>query len=411
VVALTFNGNPEPTLGVELELCLVDHETRELVSAAGAVLEDLAGGDPAGHPKAKHELFESTVEIITGICRTPAEARGDLEATLAQVRAAARARGLDLMSAGTHPFSRWRDQRVSPSTRYAELVEELQWTARRLAIFGAHFHVGVPTGEHAVAVANALRGHLPSFLALSASSPFWEGEDSGLASARTKVFESLPTAGLNPPLAGWDEFRQLMDTLVRAKCIRSVREIWWDVRPHPDFGTVELRMCDAPPTLFELTALAALAQALVAHLVQELDAGHPLAVPHEWTVRENKWLATRHGTAADLIADDSGRRRPLADLLEDLVGQVAPTAARLGATVELAGVGRMLDAGSSATRQRAVRAAGGSALDVVDHLVAELATDGPFAEPAAPRPAARQPATRRPATRQLDGHAEPAGDP
>jgi len=377
-VALTFAGNPRPSLGVELELCLVDHETRELVSAASAILDELSDGNPDGHPKAKHELFECTVEIITGICDNPTEARADLEATLAEVRAAAESRGLDLMSAGTHPFSRWRDQRVSPSKRYSELVDELQWTARRLAIFGAHFHVGVPSGEHAVAVANALRGHLPIFLALSASSPFWEGDDSGLASARSKVFESLPTAGLNPPLADWEEFRQLMDTLKRAECIRSVREIWWDVRPHPDFGTVELRMCDAPPTLTELMGIAALAQGVVAHLVSRIDAGDPPAAPSEWTVRENKWLATRHGTAADLIADPTGHRRPLAALVADVLELVSATADELDSSRELRSVEEILTTGSSSVRQRAVRQRGGSALDVVDHLVAELAHGRPL---------------------------------
>jgi carboxylate-amine ligase len=279
------------------------------------------------------------------------------------------------MSAGTHPFSRWRDQRVTPDPRYLELVDELQWTARRLAIFGAHFHVGVPNGERAVSIANALRTHLPVLLALSASSPYWEGEDSGLASARCKVFESLPTAGLNPPLDGWDEFEELMATFVRSGCIRSIREIWWDVRPHPDFGTVELRMCDAPPTLREVTALAALAQSLVVHLDDQLDHGEPLDRRNEWTVRENKWLAARHGVEARLITDPSGEREDLGTIVDALVADLAPTAAELGCADELAAVTEIVRVGPSYARQRAVRAAGGSAVDVVDHLVRELATD------------------------------------
>lgn len=372
---LTFNRSPRPTLGVELETCLVHADTGALASQASLLLDELAAGRPEGHPKAKHELFECTVEIITGICDTVGEARGDLTGTLAELRAVAAPRGLEIISSGTHPFARWREQQVSPDARYHELVAELQWTARRLAIFGAHFHVGVPSGHHAIVIANALRVHLPVFLALSASSPYWEGEDSGLASARSKVFESLPTAGLNPSLADWAEFEQLMDTLMRAECIRSIREIWWDVRPHPDFGTVELRMCDAPPTLTEVAALAALAQSLVAYLIGRIDRGEGIDIPHEWTVRENKWLAARHGIDAQLIVDSTGRRAPLADIAGELVTELTPTAEALGCAAELAGVRDILRHGPSSARQRAIRAAGGSPADVVAHLIHELATD------------------------------------
>jgi carboxylate-amine ligase len=376
-VPLTFAPNDRPTLGVELELCLVDRGTRELTSAASAVLADLAhpspdGEEPTPHPKAKHELFECTVEIITGVCATVAEARADLQTTLDELRAAADRRGLDVIGAGTHPFSRWRDQQVSPDDRYARLVDELQWTARRLAIFGAHFHVAVRSGERAIAIANALRTHLPVFLALSASSPYWEGEDSGLASARSKVFEGLPTAGLNPPIADWSEFESLIDTLVGAGCIRSIREIWWDVRPHPDFGTIELRMCDVPPTLTEAAGIAALAQSLVADLEVRVAHGEPLDRRNEWTVRENKWLAARHGIDTELIVDPSGTRRPVPDIVADLVDQLLPTAERLGCASELSSVLAICEQGPSYARQRAVRANGGSPADVVDHLVREL---------------------------------------
>jgi carboxylate-amine ligase len=380
-VPLSFAASERHTLGVELELCLVDAATRELSSAASVVLEDLAhevgtptDGLPEPHPKAKHELFECTIEIITGICETVEEARADLAATLADVRAAAQRRGLECISAGTHPFSTWRDQRLSPDERYIELVDELQWTARRLAIFGAHFHVGVASGDRAVAIANALRDHLPLLLALSASSPFWSGEDTGLASARSKVFETLPTAGLNPSFGGWSEFEELMDALIRARCIRTIREIWWDVRPHPDFGTVELRMCDAPPTLHEVAALAALAQCLVAHLDARFDRGTIPDTREEWLVRENKWLAARHGTDAELIVDRDGRRASVPAIVDELVAELEPAATELRCRSELLDVRSILERGASYSRQRAVRAAGGSATDVVDHLIRELAT-------------------------------------
>lgn len=374
---IDFARNERPTLGIELELTLVDNETRALASAATPLLDELAAGRPEGHPKAKHELFECTVEIITGICSTVPEARADLEATLTEVRAAANRRGLSVVSSGTHPFSSWRDQQVSPAERYHELIAELQWTARRLAIFGAHFHVAVGSGERAVAIANELRTYLPLLLALSASSPYWDGDDSGLASSRSKVFEGLPTAGLNPHLADWDEFQDLMGTLVQAECIRTIREIWWDIRPHPDFGTVELRMCDAPSTMTEVAALAALGQSLVCWIDEHLEEAPVIDRGREWTVRENKWLAARHGIDGHLIADAQGNRRPTVDLIDDLVTRLGPTANDLGCAAELEQVRTILEHGPGYRRQRAIRAAGGSPLDVVDALVRELATDQP----------------------------------
>lgn len=374
---IAFAENHSRTLGIELELTIVDTSSRLLVNAASEILGEMSEGHPDGHPRAKHELFECTVEIITDVCDTVAEARSDLATTLGEVRSATSSRGLAPISVGTHPLSRWRDQQVSPSARYRELVQELQWTARRLAIFGVHYHVAVGSGDRAVAIANALRAYLPHLLALSASSPYWETDDSGLASSRIKVFESLPTAGLNPHIADWDEFGRLMGTLLRAGSIRSIREIWWDIRPHPDFGTVELRMCDAPPTLREVAALAALSQCLVEHLDERIERGASPEVPHEWTVRENKWLATRHGIDAFLISDLDGSTRPARDLIAELVTELTPAARRLGCADELSDVCRILDDGPSYIRQRAIRASGGRAQDVVDALIEELDTDEP----------------------------------
>ncbi|MDP1805045.1 MAG: YbdK family carboxylate-amine ligase, partial [Acidimicrobiales bacterium] len=204
---ITFNASERSSLGVEVELEIVDRQSRELASAASAVLEELGAGHPGGeHPKAKHELFECTIEIITGICSSVAEARNDLGTTLKEVAAAADRRGLALICTGTHPFSDWHDQQVSPDERYHKLVEDMQWLARRLQIFGVHFHVGVRSAEKVFAIANALTAYIPHFLGLSASSPFWHGRDTGLASSRSKVFENLPTAGLPYRLDDWAEF-------------------------------------------------------------------------------------------------------------------------------------------------------------------------------------------------------------
>jgi len=379
-VRIDFNSSPGPSLGIEVELEVIDQRTGALASAATELLGELGRGHPGGeHPKAKHELFECTVEVITGVCQTVEEARRDLEATIAEVREAAARRGLTLACSGTHPFSNWRDQTVSPNPRYERLVQEMQWMAKRLQIFGVHVHVGVRSPEKAVAIANALAGYIPHFLALSASSPFWEGRDTGLASSRSKVFEGLPTAGLPAPIEDWSDFEQFMETLVSSAAITTVREVWWDIRPHPDFGTVELRMCDGIPTMSEICAIAALAQSLVTHLDQLDDRGYTLPRYRDWVLRQNKWRAGRHGLDTDLIVDAQGNLEPLRTSIVELLDELLPTARKLGCANELARVGDILDHGPSYERQRK---AAPDVIDeptdlkpVVDLLVRELETD------------------------------------
>ena len=375
---IEFNASERSSLGVEVELTIVDPQSGALVSAASDILAELGAGHPDGeHPKAKHELFESTIEVITGICQTPAEAKLDLAATIAEVRSAAVARGLTLVSAGSHPFSLPHEQHVSPDPRYAALIEEMQWMARRLQIFGVHYHVGVRSAEKSIIVANAMQFYLAHLLALSASSPYWEGQDTGLASCRVKVFEGLPTAGLPPVIEDWADFEQFMHTLVSAEAITTIREVWWDVRPHPNFGTVELRICDSMPTLAEVAALGAMVQCLVHRIDTMIDNDVQVYIPREWTIRQNKWLASRYGLDAKLIIDDEGMRVTARDVITELIEELAPFAAELGCRDELADVARILDIGPSYLRQRAVVARGGSLVDVVHSLVEELETDAP----------------------------------
>ncbi len=376
---IDFNSSIGPSLGVEVELEVVDERTGELASAATDMLTEMGRGHPDGeHPKAKHELFECTVEVITGICQTVDEARRDLEATIAEVRKCAARRGLTLMCSGSHPFSRWQDQQVSPNPRYERLVEDMQWMARRLQIFGVHVHVGIRSPEKAVAIANALAGYIPHFLALSASSPYWEGLDTGLASSRSKVFEGLPTAGLPAPIENWSDFEQFMETLVTSAAIKTVREVWWDIRPHPDFGTVELRMCDGIPTMSEICAIAALAQSLVARLDQLDDRGYTLPRYRDWILRQNKWRAGRHGLDTDLIIDSRGNLEPVRTSIVELLDELGPTARKLGCNDELSRVSHILD-GPSYERQRRVApetiCQPSDLKPVVDLLITELATD------------------------------------
>jgi carboxylate-amine ligase len=375
---IRFNSSATSTVGVEVELELVDTETRELQSAASDILAAIGKGRPDGvHPKTKHELLECTVEIITGVCRSVPEARDDLAQTLAEVRTVAEARGLALICSGSHPFSDWAKQQISPNPRYARLVEDMQWPARRLQIFGIHVHVGVRSAEKAIIIANALRAYIPHFLGLSASSPYWMGQDTGLASTRAKIFENLPTTGIPHRLAGWAEFEAFMHTLLAAKAITSIREVWWDIRPHPDFGTVELRICDGVPTLGEVTAMAALSQCLVEWMDNLIDAGERLTDPAPWIVHQNKWLATRYGMDAEIIADEEGGLQPLREAVAGLVDELSPVARRLGCQTELRRAVEIAREGPSYVRQRAVLAGGGTLRDVVDQLIEELRTDRP----------------------------------
>ena len=325
----------------------------------------------------KHELFESTLEIITGVCETVGQARYDLEATLAEVAPVVEAHGLRMLCSGTHPFSDWAEQDISPNPRYHRLVEEFQWPARRLAVFGIHTHVGIRSPEKAITIANALSAYIPHFLALSASSPCWLGRDTGLASTRSKVFEALPTAGLPQQFADWSEFETFMGTLIAAGTISSIREVWWDIRPHPNFGTIELRICDGMPTLFEITTVAALAQCLVEWHDVLIDRGYTPPCPKAWIVRENKWRAVRHGIDADIIVDETGTTEPLRDAIVTLVEELMPVARRLECEKELEAVQLILQIGPSYIRQRRLRAAGATHQEVVDHLIDEFRRDTP----------------------------------
>jgi carboxylate-amine ligase len=375
---IEFHSSERSSLGVEMELALVDKDTRELKGGAIEILAEMGAGHPEGeHPKAKHELLQSTVEIITGICSTAAEARHDLATTLAELQPQAEERNLDLICAGTHPFSDWAKQEISPKERYHRLVDLYQWPARRLQIFGIHVHVGVRSSAKAISIGNALCAYIPHFLALSASSPYWVGEDTGLASVRSKVFEGLPTAGLPYELAGWPEFEEFMGTLMAAKAISSIQEVWWDIRPHPRFGTVELRICDGMPTLREVSSVAALAQCLVEWLDRLVDRGYTLPTPRTWVTRENKWRAARWGLDAEIIVDDGQRLQPVRSSIRDLIGELTPVADRLGCAAELTGCLDILEHGASYARQREVMRRGGRLVDVVEQLVEELRTDQP----------------------------------
>lgn len=364
----------QSSIGVEWELSLVDTQTRALVSAATDVLGDICPPGKSSHPRAKPEMMQHTVEIITDVCGTVNEAANDLAQTLDEVQAAAGKRGLSLMSSGVHPFSTWWDQKVTDTNpRYQIMMERQEWGARRVQILGVHVHVGIKEPRMVIPILNAIREYLPHMLALSASSPYFHGRDTGMSSARASIFEGMSTAGLPPVLRDWAEYESVVETYFASGSIADMRQIWWDARPHPDFGTIELRICDGMATLDEISALTALTQCLVDRYTQLLKKGYTLPVPKSWIAKENKWRAARFGLDADFLVDDAGTLVSARDAISELVDDLMPTADRLSCAAELAGVERILAVGASYQRQRAVaKACGGDLTRVVDHLIAEM---------------------------------------
>lgn len=343
-----FNSNSEPTLGVELELALVDGETMALASAISQVLARV----PERYAdNIKQELMQSYVEINTGICHTVDEAERDLSEKLAALEEITDALGLRLYWSGTHPFSHWRDQLVSPSDRYHRLVDMLQDMARQLICFGLHVHVGVDSGDKAVMICDRIMRHLPTLLALSSNSPWWEGRVTGLRSHRAKVMEGLPTAGLPPLMRNWSEYVWLVRHLVETGFIDTIREIWWDVRPHHNFGTVEVRMCDIPGNLEDSLTLAALTQCLVKMLSDEIDQGIYQHDYHPMVVRQNKWRASRYGVEAELIDPLTFEPRCVREIVAELVTRLRPISQELGCEHWLDRVPRMAEGPGWADRQ------------------------------------------------------------
>jgi carboxylate-amine ligase len=346
--AIGFARNDYPTLGVEVELQLVDEESFALKSSAAQIL---AGVPKDLEVRFKPELVQCCLEINTAICRSVADVRRDLSHKLTVGSELASAAGTRFHWAGTHPFSPWSRQKITPDARYQELVDLLQDTARRLITFGLHVHVGVESGDKAVMICERLMNHLPTLLALSANSPFWDGRATGLASQRSKIMDNLPTAGLPPLMRNWSEYVWLVNHLVDTGFINTIREIWWDVRPHNNFGTVEVRICDVPADLDEACTLTALVQCLVHALSGEIDTGTYQRDCHPTMVSQNKWAACRHGRKAMLVDPATRRLSPLRDVVHRLVDALAPAAVQLGCSDELESARRMADHPSGAERQ------------------------------------------------------------
>ncbi len=373
-MAIQFRASAGPTLGVEWELGLVDRRTGALVSAAGDVVEE-ARAAPEFTGRVHDELLRNTVELVTGVCRSVPEAVEDLRATRDHVLDILGRHDLELFGAGMHPFARGADQTVTEGPRYAALMERTRWWGRQMVIFGVHVHVGITSAHKVLPVLNGLLRWFPHLQALSASSPFWNGEDTGYASNRSLVFQQLPTAGLPFQFDVWSQFESYVDDLLTTGVVHELKEVRWDVRPAPHLGTVEVRICDSLPTLEEVAAVTALTHCLVVDLDRRLDEGIEVVRLPPWHVQENKWRSARYGLDMDVIVDAGNKQRSLREDLLDELDRLTPVARRLGCERELASIEGLLAHGVSYERQRAlVRQNGGDLRAVPSALARELRT-------------------------------------
>ena len=359
-------GAGEPyTLGVEEEYMLLDPESFDLVQHIEMVLDAIQGDELASRLNA--ELMQSVLEIATPVCRTAGDVMRELQTLRGYVRDVARAQGLRVGSAGTHPFSLFERQRITAKDRYHALIDQLQYVARRELIFGMHIHVAVDDPDKAVQIVNGLLPHLAPLLALSASSPFWRGEPTGLASSRQIVFSAFPRSGPPPRFRDYEDYASVVGQLERTGCIADYTHIWWDIRPHPKWGTIEVRICDAVTRLEDAVAIAAYCQALVKRLSERYDAGEEIPSYHRILTSENKWLAARYGLDAPVmdLATGSRIRIPIAKLVRRTLRDLEPHARELGSERELEGVAALLGRGTSAERQLRVYNANRDIVEVV----------------------------------------------
>jgi glutamate---cysteine ligase / carboxylate-amine ligase len=364
----SFGKGDSFTLGVEEEYMLLDSETFDLVQHVDTVLAAVAGHEL--EERINPELMQSVVEIATPVCRTAADVERELTQLRSYVAEVAHAKDLRVGSAGTHPFSLFERQRITARDRYHKLVDQLQYVARRELIFGMHVHVAVDGPEKAVQVVNGLLAHLAQLLALTASSPFWRGEPTGLASSRHMVFAAFPRSGPPPRFRDYADYAEVVGQLERTGCIADYTHIWWDVRLHPRLGTVEVRVCDAVTRVEDAVALAAFCQSLVKLYSEQFDRGEQIPSYHRILTAENKWLAARYGLEAPVIDLTTGRRNrvPVAQLVRRTLRDLEPHARELGCEQELEGIRAILARGNGADRQLRVYNASRDVVEVVREI-------------------------------------------
>jgi glutamate---cysteine ligase / carboxylate-amine ligase len=361
-----FTG-PAYTIGIEEELMILDAETLELVNAIETLLENAPSGE------IKPELMESVLEVSTDPCRNTAEAGEQLRALRRQVGQTAATKNFAIGSAGTHPFAMWEDQRIVARPRYRDLISALRFVARQELIFGMHVHVGVDDPDKAIHVANGMRVHVPVLLGLSANSPFWRADSTGLASTRTPIFRAFPRVGIPPTYKDWEDYERRIEFMVEAKVIEDYTYLWHDVRPHPNFGTVEIRVMDSQTHIEHTLGLAALVQGLVKELCEHFDAGKQLSrYPFEM-LDENKWLAARHGLDGELVDLPHSTRVSTRALARRLLDRMQEHCQDLGSAEDLEAVEDLLERGNGAARQVVVYEANHDLREVMSEIVAATA--------------------------------------
>jgi len=335
------------TLGVELEFQLLDESTLDLSPAAPSILEAVS---PDLAERIKPEFIRSMIEINTEICATVDDAAENLRHLGEELGEKARQNGCLLYAASLHPSSKCHDQLLTEDNRYTKIMNDLQLVGRRFITQGLHVHVGLDDAETAIRVCDDIRLYLPIFLAMSTSSPFFEGRDSGLHSYRAKLFEALPLAGMPGHLQSWQQFKEMTDLLIRADIITEVRDLWWDVRPHPDLGTVEVRICDLPSRFDDILAMVALIQAVVLHI--SLSAPKPM--PNIQIIKSNKWQAARYGLAGRFVDPYTLQKTSMKEVAKDLVAMVSPECSQLGTNSHLETMERIISQGTSTDLQRRI---------------------------------------------------------
>ncbi len=377
-MGIEFTQSERSRLGIEWEMACVDRRSGELTPAAPELLSRLGPAD--SYPHVTNELLTNTVEIVSAPHQRAGDAVDDLTRLVERVIKFAEPLGVDLISSGTHPFSQWFQQRVTPGKpTYDTLIDRTRWWGRQMMIWGVHVHVGVEDRRKVLPIVNGLLTYLPHFQALSASSPFWAGETTGYASNRALMFQQLPTAGLPPQFDHWEQYEAMAADLLHTGVIDQLGELRWDIRPSPKWGTIEVRTFDGISTSREIGAIAALTQCLVEHFSRQLDAGKTVPQLQPWFVRENKWRAARYGMDAIIIQNSAGDERLVTEDLDELLPSLAPVARDLQCPAELDDVLDIVARGASYQRQLRVAAENdGSLKAVVSSLVRELRDGQPF---------------------------------
>jgi carboxylate-amine ligase len=361
-----FNGQPY-TIGIEEELMILDGRSLNLVNAIETMLEAAPVGE------IKPELMESVLEISTEPCPNTAQAAEQLRSLRRQVIQTAQTKDLTIGAAGTHPFAMWEDQRIVARPRYRDLISALRFVARQELIFGVHVHVGVDDPQKAIHVANGMRVHMPILLALSANSPFWRADSTGLSSTRTPIFRAFPRVGIPPTYKSWEDYERRIEFMIEARVIEDYTYLWHDVRPHPNFGTVEVRVMDSQTRVEHTLGLAALVQGLVKELSEHFEAGKQLSKYPFEMLDENKWLAARHGLEGELVDLPASERVQTRALARRLLDRVRGHCQDLGSEAELDAVEDLLERGNGAARQVVVYEANHDLQEVMAEIVAASA--------------------------------------